>query len=71
MLADLEQRWITEVEEIKAGQLDQGEVFFVDYHLLDNKVKDLAVLCFLKDVEMDLANLEDTVTALRYCNIYW
>ncbi len=65
-LGELEQRWRNEVEDIRSGQLHINDVFFVDYHLLENKVKDLACLCFLRDVELDLVNLEDMVNNLRY-----
>lgn len=32
-LAELEQRWENEKEEIRQGALTNNEVFFIDYHL--------------------------------------
>ena len=32
-LAELEQRWENEKEEILEGNLTNNEVFFIDYHL--------------------------------------
>ncbi len=64
-LAELEQKWQNEVDDLCAGTREKHEIFFIDYHLVENKVKELTFLCFLKDVGMDTANLEEVVNALR------
>ncbi len=64
-LAELEQKWQNEVDDLCAGTRENHEIFFIDYHLVENKVKELTFLCFLKDVGMDTANLEEVVNALR------
>ncbi len=42
------------------------EIFFIDYHLVENKLKELTCLCFLKDINMNCSNLEEVVNSLRY-----
>ncbi|KAK7506010.1 hypothetical protein BaRGS_00002732 [Batillaria attramentaria] len=63
-MADLEQRWRNEVEEHCQENVPPSPPFFHDYHLQDLKHKELAMLCFLKDVQLDRASLEITVKTL-------
>ncbi|XP_025090246.1 probable E3 ubiquitin-protein ligase HECTD4 isoform X2 [Pomacea canaliculata] len=63
-MADLEQRWRNEVEEYCQGNTSVPSPFFHDYHLQDLKYKELAMLCFIKDVPLDSSSLEVTVKLL-------
>ncbi|XP_077866440.1 putative E3 ubiquitin-protein ligase HECTD4 [Saccoglossus kowalevskii] len=64
-LAELEQKWQTEVDDLRQGSLPLGIAFFADYHLQESKSRELAFLCYLKDVELDPINLEEAVNSLR------
>lgn len=63
-LAELEQRWHNEVNDLKQ-ESSQFPPFFDDYHLQETKLKELTMLCFLKDVELDLADPEEAMKYLR------
>ncbi|OWF52164.1 E3 ubiquitin-protein ligase HECTD4 [Mizuhopecten yessoensis] len=63
-LADLEQRWYNEVQEHKADS-QQASPFFNDYHLQEGNMKELHMLCFVKDVQLDPAEVEDAMKMLR------
>ncbi|XP_077996372.1 putative E3 ubiquitin-protein ligase HECTD4 [Glandiceps talaboti] len=64
-LAELEQKWQQEVDDLRKGSLPLGIAFFADYHLQDTKGRELAFLCYLKDVTLDPLNLEEAVSTLR------
>jgi len=38
--------------------------------LFQSQLKALSMLCFVKDVILDPAKLEDAVMDLRYCNLF-
>ncbi|KAL8604631.1 hypothetical protein ACOMHN_013411 [Nucella lapillus] len=63
-MADLEQRWKNEVEEHCQQNISPSSPFFRDYHMQDLRHKELAMLCFLKDVSLDRTSLELTIKAL-------
>ncbi|KAK7087914.1 probable E3 ubiquitin-protein ligase HECTD4 isoform X2 [Littorina saxatilis] len=63
-MADLEQRWRNEVEEHCQPNVAPSPPFFHDYHMQDLRHKELAMLCFLKDVPLDRTSLELTVKTL-------
>ncbi|XP_076346000.1 putative E3 ubiquitin-protein ligase HECTD4 isoform X3 [Tachypleus tridentatus] len=65
VLAELEQRWQAEVEDIRKGLMPSHLSLFTMYHLLESQFKELAFLCYLKDVEYDPFNLEAVIIALR------
>ncbi|XP_030623120.1 LOW QUALITY PROTEIN: probable E3 ubiquitin-protein ligase HECTD4 [Chanos chanos] len=64
-VAELEQRWQNEVEEAQQGKLENDAPFFHDYHFYENKVKELELLCSLKEVPVDWSDVENVVLALR------
>ncbi|KAG7243852.1 hypothetical protein INR49_006006 [Caranx melampygus] len=64
-VAELEQKWQNEVEEAQQGKLENNTPFFHDYHFFENKIKELELLCSLKEVPLDFSDLENVVLALR------
>ncbi|XP_061115937.1 probable E3 ubiquitin-protein ligase HECTD4 isoform X3 [Conger conger] len=64
-VAELEQKWQNEVEEAQQGKLENNNPFFHDYHFFENKMKELELLCSLKEVPLDCSDLENVVLALR------
>ncbi|XP_051557544.1 probable E3 ubiquitin-protein ligase HECTD4 [Myxocyprinus asiaticus] len=64
-VAELEQKWQNEVDEAQQGKLENNSPFFHDYHYFENKLKELELLCPLKDVPLDCTNPENAVMALR------
>ncbi|XP_062371736.1 probable E3 ubiquitin-protein ligase HECTD4 isoform X2 [Sardina pilchardus] len=64
-VAELEQKWQNEVEEAQQGKLENNTPFFHDYHFFENKMKELELLCSLKEVPLDWSDLENVVLALR------
>ncbi|KAL4646588.1 putative E3 ubiquitin-protein ligase HECTD4 isoform X5 [Arapaima gigas] len=64
-VAELEQKWQNEVEEAQQGKLENNSPFFQDYHFFENKIKELELLCSLKEVPLDCSDLENVVLALR------
>ncbi|RXN23820.1 putative E3 ubiquitin- ligase HECTD4 isoform X1 [Labeo rohita] len=64
-VAELEQKWQNEVEEAQQGKLENNSPFFHDYHFFENKMKELELLCSLKEVPLDCTDPENAVMALR------
>ncbi|XP_031704959.1 probable E3 ubiquitin-protein ligase HECTD4 isoform X2 [Anarrhichthys ocellatus] len=64
-VGELEQKWQNEVEEAQQGKLENNTPFFHDYHFFENKIKELELLCSLKEVPLDFSDLENVVLALR------
>ncbi|XP_063042342.1 probable E3 ubiquitin-protein ligase HECTD4 isoform X2 [Engraulis encrasicolus] len=64
-VAELEQKWHNEVEEAHQGKLENNTPFFHDYHFFENKMKELELLCSLKEVPLDWSDLENVVMSLR------
>ncbi|CDQ98865.1 unnamed protein product, partial [Oncorhynchus mykiss] len=64
-VAELEQKWQNEVEEAQQGKLENNAPFFHDYHFFENKMKELELLCSLKEVPLDWGDLENVVLTLR------
>ncbi|KPP60610.1 hypothetical protein Z043_121374, partial [Scleropages formosus] len=64
-VAELEQKWQNEVEEAQQGKLENNGPFFQDYHFFENKIKEVELLCSLKEVPLDCSDLENVVLALR------
>ncbi|XP_028827058.1 probable E3 ubiquitin-protein ligase HECTD4 isoform X2 [Denticeps clupeoides] len=64
-VAELEQKWQREVEEAQQGKLERNTPFFHDYHFFENKMKELELLCSLKEVPLDWSDLENVVLTLR------
>ncbi|KAJ3603715.1 hypothetical protein NHX12_028456 [Muraenolepis orangiensis] len=64
-VAELEQKWQSEVEEAQQGKLENNSPFFHDFHFFENKIKELELLCSLKEVQLDFGDLENVVLALR------
>ncbi|XP_048853239.1 probable E3 ubiquitin-protein ligase HECTD4 isoform X2 [Brienomyrus brachyistius] len=64
-VAELEQKWQGEVEEAQQGKLENNMPFFYDYHFFENKIKELELLCSLKEVPLDCSDLENVVLSLR------
>uniref|UniRef100_A0A3B4BE60 HECT domain-containing protein n=1 Tax=Periophthalmus magnuspinnatus TaxID=409849 RepID=A0A3B4BE60_9GOBI len=65
-VAELEQKWQNEVEEAQQGKLENNTPFFHDYHFFENKIKELELLCSLKEIPLDFSDLENVVLALRH-----
>uniref|UniRef100_A0A6Q2ZID3 HECT domain-containing protein n=1 Tax=Esox lucius TaxID=8010 RepID=A0A6Q2ZID3_ESOLU len=64
-VAELEQKWQNEMEEAQQGKLENNAPFFHDYHFFENKMKELELLCSLKEVPLDCSDLENVVLTLR------
>ncbi|XP_029685253.1 LOW QUALITY PROTEIN: probable E3 ubiquitin-protein ligase HECTD4 [Takifugu rubripes] len=64
-VAELEQKWQNEVDEAHQGKLENNTPFFHDYHFFENKIKELELLCSLKEVPLDFRDLENVVLSLR------
>nr|XP_019589535.1 PREDICTED: probable E3 ubiquitin-protein ligase HECTD4 isoform X1 [Rhinolophus sinicus] len=64
-VAELEQKWQSEVDEAVQGKLENNMPFFYDYHFNENKMKDLELLCSMKEVSFDGNDLENMVLSLR------
>ncbi|XP_032954347.1 probable E3 ubiquitin-protein ligase HECTD4 isoform X6 [Rhinolophus ferrumequinum] len=64
-VAELEQKWQSEVDEAVQGKLENNTPFFYDYHFNENKMKDLELLCSMKEVSFDGNDLENMVLSLR------
>ncbi|KAI8513246.1 putative E3 ubiquitin-protein ligase HTD4 [Branchiostoma belcheri] len=64
-LAEMEQKWQNDVEEAGQGQLHDNTPFFLNFHLQETTRKDLALLCYLKEVELNPVDLEGTIKTLK------
>uniref|UniRef100_A0AAY5ESC2 HECT domain-containing protein n=1 Tax=Electrophorus electricus TaxID=8005 RepID=A0AAY5ESC2_ELEEL len=64
-VAELEQKWQSEVGEAQQGKLENNTPFFHDYHFFESKIKELELLCSLKEIPLDWSDLENAVMALR------
>ncbi|XP_036132418.1 probable E3 ubiquitin-protein ligase HECTD4 isoform X13 [Molossus molossus] len=64
-VAELEQKWQSEVDDAMQGKLENNMPFFYDYHFNENKMKDLELLCSMKEVSFDGNDLENMVLSLR------
>ncbi|XP_045441577.1 probable E3 ubiquitin-protein ligase HECTD4 isoform X11 [Pipistrellus kuhlii] len=64
-VAELEQKWQSEVDDAMQGKLENNMPFFYDYHFNENKVKELELLCSMKEVSFDGNDLENMVLSLR------
>ncbi|ELK26364.1 hypothetical protein MDA_GLEAN10020254 [Myotis davidii] len=64
-VAELEQKWQSEADEAAQGKLESNTPFFYDYHFNENKVKELELLCSMKEVSFDGNDLENMVLSLR------
>ncbi|XP_026795565.1 probable E3 ubiquitin-protein ligase HECTD4 isoform X2 [Pangasianodon hypophthalmus] len=64
-VAELEQKWQNEVDEAQQGKLENNTPFFHDYHFFESKMKELELLCSLKEVPLDWSDVENAVIALR------
>ncbi|XP_062874264.1 probable E3 ubiquitin-protein ligase HECTD4 isoform X2 [Trichomycterus rosablanca] len=64
-VAELEQKWQSEVDEAQQGRLENNTPFFNDYHFFESKMKELELLCSLKEVPLDQSDKENAVITLR------
>ncbi|KAF4011687.1 hypothetical protein G4228_004098 [Cervus hanglu yarkandensis] len=64
-VAELEQKWQSEVDDAMQGKLENNMPFFYDYHFNENKMKELELLCSMKEVSFDGNDLENMVLSLR------
>ncbi|XP_006894741.1 PREDICTED: probable E3 ubiquitin-protein ligase HECTD4 [Elephantulus edwardii] len=64
-VAELEQKWQSEVDDALHGKLENNIPFFYDYHFNENKMKELELLCSMKEVSFDGNDLENMVLSLR------
>ncbi|XP_062445744.1 probable E3 ubiquitin-protein ligase HECTD4 isoform X3 [Rhea pennata] len=64
-VAELEQKWQNEVDDAMHGKLENNVPFFYDYHFSESKMKELELLCSMKEVSFDGSDLENVVLALR------
>ncbi|XP_054852988.1 probable E3 ubiquitin-protein ligase HECTD4 isoform X3 [Eublepharis macularius] len=64
-VAELEQKWQSEVEDAMHGKLENNVPFFYDYHFNESKMKELELLCSMKEVSFDGSDLENMVLSLR------
>ena len=52
-IAELENHWENEIDDLREQRLKLSDAFFTSYCHDESKVKDLALICFLKDVDFD------------------
>ncbi|XP_069475595.1 probable E3 ubiquitin-protein ligase HECTD4 isoform X3 [Ambystoma mexicanum] len=64
-VAELEQKWHNEVEDALKGKLENNATFFYDYHFNEGKIKELELLCSIKEVPYDGCDPENMVLSLR------
>ncbi|XP_059510969.1 probable E3 ubiquitin-protein ligase HECTD4 isoform X1 [Stegostoma tigrinum] len=64
-VAELEQKWQNEMEDCQQGKLENNLPFFHDYHFNESKIKELELLCSLKEMPFDSNDLENMVLLLR------
>ncbi|PIO40411.1 hypothetical protein AB205_0051630, partial [Aquarana catesbeiana] len=64
-VAELEQKWQNEVEDALNGKLENNAPFFYDYHYNESKMKELELLCSMKEILFDGSDPENMVLALR------
>ncbi|XP_077165132.1 putative E3 ubiquitin-protein ligase HECTD4 isoform X4 [Paroedura picta] len=64
-VAELEQKWQSEVEDAMQGKLENNVPFFYDYHFNESKMKELELLCSMKELSFDGSDLENMVLSLR------
>ncbi|XP_038229207.1 probable E3 ubiquitin-protein ligase HECTD4 isoform X2 [Dermochelys coriacea] len=64
-VAELEQRWQNEVDDATHGKLENNVPFFYDYHFNESKMKELELLCSMKEISFDGSDLENMVLSLR------
>ncbi|XP_034647326.1 probable E3 ubiquitin-protein ligase HECTD4 [Trachemys scripta elegans] len=64
-VAELEQRWQNEVDDAIHGKLENNVPFFYDYHFNESKMKELELLCSMKEISFDGSDLENMVLSLR------
>uniref|UniRef100_K7F6L4 HECT domain E3 ubiquitin protein ligase 4 n=1 Tax=Pelodiscus sinensis TaxID=13735 RepID=K7F6L4_PELSI len=64
-VAELEQRWQNEVDDSIHGKLENNVPFFYDYHFNESKMKELELLCSMKEISFDGSDLENMVLSLR------
>ncbi|XP_058014322.1 probable E3 ubiquitin-protein ligase HECTD4 isoform X2 [Ahaetulla prasina] len=64
-VAELEQKWQSEVEDAMHGKLENNVPFFYDYHFNESKMKELELLCSMKEISFDGGDLENMVLSLR------
>ncbi|XP_030886513.1 probable E3 ubiquitin-protein ligase HECTD4 [Leptonychotes weddellii] len=64
-VAELEQKWQSEVDDAMQGKLENNMPFFYDYHFNENKMKELELLCSMREVSFDGNDLENMVLSLR------
>ncbi|XP_022104608.1 probable E3 ubiquitin-protein ligase HECTD4 isoform X2 [Acanthaster planci] len=65
LLAELEQKWDHDLDEMRNGTLESGSSFFALYHQQENKMRELELLAYLKDVDFECADQEGAVKLLR------
>lgn len=53
VLAELENQWNTEVDDVRENMTELNSAFFVDYQHHESKSKELSLLCFLKGVSTE------------------
>ncbi|XP_026544984.1 probable E3 ubiquitin-protein ligase HECTD4 [Notechis scutatus] len=64
-VAELEQKWQSEVEDAMHGKLENNVPFFYDYHFNESKMKELELLCSMKEISFDGGDPENMVLSLR------
>ncbi len=64
-IAELENRWEIEVENLQDDTESPGDIFFLDYQYHESKLKDLAILFFLKGIETEGKSMSQAVLELR------
>ncbi|XP_041436316.1 probable E3 ubiquitin-protein ligase HECTD4 isoform X3 [Xenopus laevis] len=64
-VAELEQKWQREVEDAQNGKLENNAPFFYDYHFNESKLKELELLCSMKEIPSDGSDPENMVFSLR------
>ncbi|XP_038054835.1 probable E3 ubiquitin-protein ligase HECTD4 isoform X2 [Patiria miniata] len=65
LLAELEQKWDHDLDEMRNGSLESGSSFFALHHHQENKMRELELLAYLKDVDFESADQEEAIKLLR------
>ncbi len=65
VMAELENQWENEVENVRDNLVPADEIFFLDYQFHESKSKELAILLFLKGVATENKSISCATMELR------
>ena len=63
-IAELESQLIESIEDLRYERISHEELFFINYGHDKSSLKDIALLCFIKDVEFDASKPQTSIEIL-------